>query len=628
MTISKNISTGLAGLTGKLPVLLLSAFLAACGGGGGSSDGGGSSSSSSSSGGKPPVNTAPEAGDQSLSTDENTALDITLSGSDADDDALTYAITGQPANGVLTGTSPNLTYIPATNYEGSDSFRFIVSDGTDDSAEAIVNITVDKAHFSIGGTVSGLVNTGLVLQNNDGDRLEVAGPSFEFPTQLTGDSSYAVTVAEHPEQQLCSAENATGTLAGDDVHGVSVMCRYWRTAELIETDDAADATSPQVAFDGAGNAVAVWRQGGGTRNNKVWSNTWSPGSGWGTAELIETDESGLVLGPQIATSSAGNAIAVWQQYDGSSKYNIRANTWSPDSGWSTSEVIHNNTGRGYHPKVDVDSVGNAVVVWQQGSNIVANTWSPGSSWGVPESIEADDAGNADYPQIAVASAGNAIAVWQQDDGSRYNIWGRTWSPDSGWGTAKLLENDDDGTAQRQQVAADSAGNAIAVWRQSDGMRYGIRANTWSPDNGWGSAKLIDIDDAGHADYPQIAFNSAGKAIALWQQGSSIAANTWSSDNGWGTAEVIATDDARNPQIAMDSAGNAIAVWHKDDNAQSNIYAKTYSPDNGWGIAKLIETDDAGGAKFPQVAIDDAGNAIVVWSQHDGTRDNIRASRFE
>lgn len=53
-----------------------------------------------------------------------------------------------------------------------------------------------------------------------------------------------------------------------------------------------------------------------------------------------------------------------------------------------------------------------------------------------------------------------------------------------------------------------------------------------------------------------------------------------------------------------------------------------SPAKAWGTAQLIETDNAGNATLPQIAVDGSGNAIAVWRQHDGTRDNIWANRFE
>jgi hypothetical protein len=48
------------------------------------------------------------------------------------------------------------------------------------------------------------------------------------------------------------------------------------------------------------------------------------GVGWGTAALIETDNAGGAVAPQIAVDPTGNAIAVWYQFDGT-RFNIWAN---------------------------------------------------------------------------------------------------------------------------------------------------------------------------------------------------------------------------------------------------------------------------------------------------------------
>lgn len=85
----------------------------------------------------------PIAYDQSVSTSEDTALAITLTAIDPDEDPLSWAILTQPTNGSLTGSAPNLTYTPNPNFFGSDSFKFNVNDGTNDSNEATVSITVN-----------------------------------------------------------------------------------------------------------------------------------------------------------------------------------------------------------------------------------------------------------------------------------------------------------------------------------------------------------------------------------------------------------------------------------------------------------------------------------------------------
>ena len=55
---------------------------------------------------------------QAVTTPEDTALAITLTGSDPDLDPLTFAIVTGPTNGALTGTPPNVTYTPNANYFG------------------------------------------------------------------------------------------------------------------------------------------------------------------------------------------------------------------------------------------------------------------------------------------------------------------------------------------------------------------------------------------------------------------------------------------------------------------------------------------------------------------------------
>ena len=89
-----------------------------------------------------PINDAPVANSQNVSTPEETPLAITLSGSDVDGDSLTFSIVANPSHGTLSGTAPNLVYTPTTDYNGADSIAFKVNDGVLDSNIAVVSITV------------------------------------------------------------------------------------------------------------------------------------------------------------------------------------------------------------------------------------------------------------------------------------------------------------------------------------------------------------------------------------------------------------------------------------------------------------------------------------------------------
>jgi hypothetical protein len=89
-----------------------------------------------------PLNHPPMAYDQSVNTDEDTPVAITLAASDGDNDPLTYSIVSLPGNGTLTGSPPNVTYTPNPNYSGGDSFTFKANDGQGDSNIATVSIAI------------------------------------------------------------------------------------------------------------------------------------------------------------------------------------------------------------------------------------------------------------------------------------------------------------------------------------------------------------------------------------------------------------------------------------------------------------------------------------------------------
>jgi hypothetical protein len=139
------------------------------------------------------LNDAPVATARSLSTPEDTQLPVTLTGSDADGDPLTFAVASQPAHGTLTGTPPNLTYTPALNYHGPDSFTFTASDGTATSAPATLSITVTPVNDAPVATARSLTTqedralpVTLTGSDVDGDPLTFAVASQPAHGTLTG----------------------------------------------------------------------------------------------------------------------------------------------------------------------------------------------------------------------------------------------------------------------------------------------------------------------------------------------------------------------------------------------------------------------------------------------------------
>ncbi len=101
------------------------------------------------------TNTPPVADDQSVATPKNTAVDITLTGSDADGDSLTFEVTSGPSHGALSGIGNLRTYTPDADYTGKDAFTFSVSDGHGGSDTATVSLNVKKGRGGNGSDDGG-----------------------------------------------------------------------------------------------------------------------------------------------------------------------------------------------------------------------------------------------------------------------------------------------------------------------------------------------------------------------------------------------------------------------------------------------------------------------------------------
>ena len=142
----------------------------------------------------------PVAHPQTLSTDEDTPLAITLTGSDADGDSLTFATSQPPAHGELSGTPPNVTYKPAPDYFGDDSFAFTASDGSLTSAPAVVSITVNPVNDPP------VAREDIAAVDEDG---HVAIPVLINDTDVDGDALTVVSVTQPTHGT--TAINADGT---------------------------------------------------------------------------------------------------------------------------------------------------------------------------------------------------------------------------------------------------------------------------------------------------------------------------------------------------------------------------------------------------------------------------------
>src|SRR4029077_7821558 len=111
---------------------------------------------------------APVAGNVSITTPEDTATNLVVSGSDVDSTNLVFANLSGPTHGALGVLNTNtgaMTYTPATNYNGGDSFTFTVFDGSllATGTVAITVTPVNDAPVSVNDSYNTLKNVSLNL---------------------------------------------------------------------------------------------------------------------------------------------------------------------------------------------------------------------------------------------------------------------------------------------------------------------------------------------------------------------------------------------------------------------------------------------------------------------------------
>jgi hypothetical protein len=358
---------------------------------------------------------------------------------------------------------------------------------------------------------------------------------------------------------------------------------------MADTTVAATATAPQLVLHDNGNAVAVWQQNDGTRET-IWAGSYSPSTGkWGTATLIESDDNGAAYLPEIAVSRGGNAMVMWTQTDGGAQL-VWANNYSAGQ-WGQA-LIMDLTGAASKPKVAIDASGNAIAVWQQYSSqrqrnrLITQRYANTGAWSPEQLLKPDDTNYAFNPTITFNSDGNAIAAWQQFDGTLSSIWTRFYSADNGWRTngAEVKDSSSAAAAINPQVILSNASDAVVVWQQFQGTYYGVMANSLNVGtNQWGTATQVVTTPAGSTD---------------------------------------------NVRVAKAANGDAIAVWSQLNGTRRDIWTSRYSPSTGaWSTTQLLETDNTGNGETPHIAAGGLGNAIAVWSQKVGALTRIWANIF-
>lgn len=381
---------------------------------------------------------------------------------------------------------------------------------------------------------------------------------------------------------------------------------------------------------------------------------------------IDTDTTGKgFFQPKIAMNSNGLVVATWQRYEPDPVFkSILQASFSTDFGktWSSPISIDASDPSEAAQPLDVDvaldSSNRAIIVWNRWSfsddrwKIKAATYVGGTASNITdlETIAGVTAETNHKPHVVMNDSQNAIAVWYSENASDKWLMKSSISSNAGvnWtGPANIdpltlpgfFENSSD-------IVMDNAGNALVAWSFNDsGNKFAKTAN--SSDNGstWGSVNTLDPQEpvaSGAPTIPNLAMDSNQNAIIVWNFDNPFPIPSFAfspkvaySSNGgttWSKGENLDFEislDSTFPQVAMDENGNAIAVWTFYDSKEKGFVKTAHSSDFGktWAQAKIIDNSpsDEGAFPQPQVQMDDHGNAVVIWERKVGSDFEIRVA---
>jgi hypothetical protein len=293
-------------------------------------------------------------------------------------------------------------------------------------------------------------------------------------------------------------------------------------------------------------------------------------------------------------------------------------------GWQASTMLSAPGQEGRSPAIALNGRGEGVAVWLNhygfNWNIAAAVRSASGEWQQPTVISTP--GHIGFhPEVAVDSKGDAIAVWR--DGDSEQIEAAIHKAGGEWDAPVAISAA--GNNEKPTVALDSGGEAVIVWERQEGSRYIIQAAVGSVESGvW--QEPVDLSTPGQAaGNPQVAMDSEGEATAVWQSydegdyyiqaaTGSIGHDAWRKPIDLSVSGPLADQVTANPRITVNEAGEAIATWERGG-FELEPYATQVAVrliGGEWEAPSTLSSSSSPSADFPQVALDATGDSVVVW----------------
>jgi Bacterial Ig-like domain len=485
------------------------------------------------------------------------------------------------------------------------------------------------ATYTVGGAVTGLRGSGLVLQLGGANNLAVAADgTFTFPTSVNAGTNYTVSVFVQPSSpvQSCTVAAGTGTVQAN-VTSVQVTCvavplTLMSAAPIAGATGVSRDIEPRLAFSAPLNVATL---------NQAQVSLEAPGlAPMQLTTSVNAQE--LLLSPaealwpatefQLTVSGLEGALGEVLNAPVALSFMTRDGEWrrEPSPAYEEVETLNMDS-----VQVAVGRDGRSLSAWamtavgESGERIRANSF--GTS-GQTEVIFTSE------PFLAIESLDAAIAA----DGTAYLVWSAAFTGGrlrvlltyreagaSQWSTPLTLSRDSDLSNLEPRIAAGANGGIYVVWKGGSSP-YRIvaahgEASAWSEpftvnegtQDVFGPAVIVDGSMRAHIAWHELV----GSHHELKSRRHLATAG----QPGWlGPVDDVMPGRAASAFRLAGNAAGAAAIVLRDNTAAPGEYlwAAVFAPDSGWGPAASLEE---GGSTFGfdgDIAVDPAGAVTAIW----------------
>ena len=399
-------------------------------------------------------------------------------------------------------------------------------------------------------------------------------------------------------------------------------------ADLTATGE--NASVPAVAMNGAGDAVAAWQRASGT-GFVAQASLRDAGTNFSTPLALGPAGFEVLGTPHAAIDGAGNAIVVWQQFDGTGTNTVVQAAIRPAGGAFGAPLALSAPGAAaVHPRVAMNAAGDAIVVWERALVVQAAVRPAGAGFSAPVDVSAAGL-MSPLPRAALDGAGNATVVWTQAGPAGTTV--QVATRPAGGAFSAAVDLSPPGNASSGQVAANGAGEAVAVWTHADAASNTIvQASTRPPGGEFSAPAGLSVAGQNAID-PHVAIDAAGDALAIWSRFDGSTRVVQSATRPAGAAFGAPADlslagaEARDPTVSANTAGDLVAAWQRSDGSNTIVQAAVRRAGAGFGAT--IDLSAAGrDAVAPQLGIDADGDAIALWQRSDGSHAIVQAAGYD